>query len=83
MIRDILAVKLPSIKEYQPVYREFREGDVRHSLADISKAQRLLGYGPSHRVQEGLKEAMDWYTEDLLDLESSNLNQGPIPALRG
>ena len=43
------------------VYRDFRAGDVMHSLADISKAKNLLGYAPQYRVGEGLKEAMTWY----------------------
>jgi UDP-N-acetylglucosamine 4-epimerase len=43
------------------VYRDFRAGDVRHSLADISKARALLGYAPSHRIQQGVVAAMDWY----------------------
>jgi len=42
-------------------YRDFRLGDVRHSLADIDKAQRLLGYQPSHRIGDGLQEVMAWY----------------------
>lgn len=45
----------------QPVYREFRAGDVRHSQADISKAQRLLGYAPTHVLADGVAEAMPWY----------------------
>jgi UDP-N-acetylglucosamine 4-epimerase len=45
----------------QPQYRDFRTGDVRHSQADIAKAQRLLGYAPTHRLAEGLAEAMPWY----------------------
>ena len=45
----------------QPVYRDFRDGDVRHSLADISKAATLLGYAPTHRMGEGVAEAMPWY----------------------
>jgi len=44
----------------QPVYRDFRAGDVRHSQADIGKAQRLLGYAPTHRLAEGIAEAMPW-----------------------
>ena len=40
-------------------------GGVRHSLADISKAQLRLGYAPSHRISEGLVEAMAWYVQDL------------------
>ena len=47
----------------QPVYRGFRAGDVRHSQADISKAQSLLGYQPTHRIRDGLAEAMRWYVQ--------------------
>ena len=45
----------------QPVYRDFRAGDVRHSQADIGKAQRLLGYAPTHRLAEGVAQVMPWY----------------------
>ncbi len=45
-----------------PVHRGFRPGDVRHSQADIGKAQRLLGYAPTHDVRAGLAEAVNWYT---------------------
>src|SRR5690554_5341431 len=45
----------------EPEYRDFRAGDVRHSQADVSKAQELLGYAPSHRIGEGIEEAMPWY----------------------
>lgn len=44
-----------------PVLRAFREGDVRHSLADIGKATDLLGYVPSHDLRQGLREAAPWY----------------------
>lgn len=47
----------------EPEYREFRAGDVRHSLADVSKASRLLGYAPEFSVREGLNEAARWYLE--------------------
>ena len=47
----------------QPVYRDFRAGDVRHSQADIAKAQRLLGYAPRHRLADGIALAMPWYVE--------------------
>jgi UDP-N-acetylglucosamine 4-epimerase len=53
------------LKGVQPVYRDFRAGDVRHSLADISKAATLLGYQPTHRIGDGLKVAMDWYVRTL------------------
>lgn len=42
-------------------YRDFRKGDVRHSLADISKAQTLLGYAPTMKVGAGITAAMPWY----------------------
>ena len=45
----------------KPIYRDFRAGDVRHSLADISKAAILLGYAPTQRIGEGLELAMPWY----------------------
>ena len=45
------------------VLRDFRAGDVRHSLADIGKAALLLGYVPSHRIDAGLQESMAWYLE--------------------
>jgi UDP-N-acetylglucosamine 4-epimerase len=51
----------PHLKGVKPAYRDFRAGDVRHSLADISKASKLLGYQPTHRIGDGLKVAMDWY----------------------
>ncbi|MGQ9685750.1 MAG: NAD-dependent epimerase/dehydratase family protein [Thiobacillaceae bacterium] len=64
-IRDLLAQRFPHLRGLKPVYRDFRPGDVRHSQADISKAQGLLGYAPTHRIADGLKEAMDWYVADL------------------
>ena len=45
----------------KPVYGDFRVGDVRHSLADISKARQFLGYSPTHTIQQGLELAMRWY----------------------
>lgn len=64
-IRATLEPRFPHLKGFKPSYRDFRAGDVRHSLADISKAKTLLGYAPSHRIREGLVEAMDWYVNDL------------------
>lgn len=45
----------------QPLHQDFRAGDVRHSLADISKARELMGYAPSHDVRAGLEVAARWY----------------------
>jgi len=64
-IRALLAPKYPHLAGFKPIYRDFRAGDVRHSLADITKARTRLGYEPTHRIGEGLAEAMDWYVRDL------------------
>ena len=45
----------------EPIYRDFREGDVRHSRADISKAKKTLGYQPEFNIFKGLDRAMPWY----------------------
>ncbi|MBI5751834.1 MAG: Vi polysaccharide biosynthesis UDP-N-acetylglucosaminuronic acid C-4 epimerase TviC [Hydrogenophilales bacterium] len=64
-LRSELAPRFPYLADYQPVYRDFRAGDVLHSLADIGKAKTLLQYQPTHTIREGLKVAMDWYVHDL------------------
>lgn len=61
MMRELLIDKFPHLRDHQPTYVAFRQGDVRHSQADISKAYKLLGYEPTHRISQGLKQAMDWY----------------------
>ena len=45
----------------QPLYREERKGDVKHSLADIKKAKNLIGYQPEFSVASGLEIALNWY----------------------
>jgi len=67
MISDRLIERIEGLQVSQPIYREFRVGDVRHSLADISKAKSLLGFEPSHRIDKGLDESMDWYVGTLLN----------------
>ncbi len=61
LVRSELAPHFPRVAQLQPLHRELRQGDIRHSLADISKAKKLLGYAPTDGVVEGLKKAMDWY----------------------
>lgn len=58
-----------------PIYRDFRSGDVRHSLANIEKARNYLGYEPTHRIKEGITEAMEWYVS-LLRPEVMISNKG-------
>ncbi len=66
MIQERVAVKFPKAANAQPVYRDFRPGDVRHSLADISKAEKSLGYQPGYSVEKGLDQAAQWYMENLI-----------------
>ena len=49
----------------EPIYRDFRPGDIRHSNADISKAQRIVGYRPTHDIYQGMEEAIGWYVKNI------------------
>ncbi|RFC54789.1 SDR family oxidoreductase [Brumimicrobium aurantiacum] len=53
------------IKNVEIVHGPNRKGDIPHSLASIEKAKELLGYEPSHRIEEGVKEAVEWYWSNL------------------
>jgi UDP-N-acetylglucosamine 4-epimerase len=72
MMRDLLRARFPHVDAHAPEYVDFRRGDVRHSQADIGKAAALLGYAPTHRIGEGLRQAMDWYVDDLLGAPAGN-----------
>ena len=65
LIRDEVVRHKPEAAGAEALYRDFRAGDVRHSLADISKAHDLLGYEPEYDVRRGLREASDWYCRSL------------------
>ncbi len=65
MLRERLAPYFPHLKGFNPVYQDFRTGDVRHSQADIAKARRLTGYAPTHRIEEGLDASLNWYRANL------------------
>jgi len=60
-IAEALKLERPDLTIEAPRYADFRAGDVRHSLADVSKANKLLGYTPTHNVRAGLRTAMAWY----------------------
>ena len=65
MMCELLAEQFPHVRDHQPQYAPFRAGDVRHSQADISKAIKLLGFAPTHRIGEGMRQAMAWYIRNL------------------
>tara|TARA_B110000238_G_C16130881_1_gene441384 strand:- start:849 stop:1892 length:1044 start_codon:yes stop_codon:yes gene_type:complete len=65
MIQERLTQRSVSIEHKNPIYRDFRVGDVKHSQASINKAKKRLKYQPTHSISQGLDEAMDWYVESL------------------
>jgi UDP-N-acetylglucosamine 4-epimerase len=65
MMRALLQERFPHLRGKEAQYRQFRAGDVRHSQADITRAREWLGYAPTHGIDAGLGEAMDWYVQHL------------------
>ena len=60
-IQSQLLILFPNLPDTHPVYRDFRAGDVLHSLADIKKSSTLLCYSPTHNLRDGLRETLEWY----------------------
>ena len=65
IIEDSLIKNVKGLEKKEPIYGDFRPGDVRHSQASIDKAKKLLGYEPQFRIAEGLNEAISWYINSL------------------
>ena len=65
LLRSQLSNFDTKIKEVEILNGPIRKGDVPHSLASIDKAKKLLDYKPTHEFNEGLKEAVDWYWNNL------------------
>jgi UDP-N-acetylglucosamine 4-epimerase len=65
-LKQYLSVYDPRIADVSIEYGPNRAGDIPHSLASIEKAKTLLGYNPQFSLQEGLKEAVSWYWENLV-----------------
>jgi UDP-N-acetylglucosamine/UDP-N-acetylgalactosamine 4-epimerase len=76
MLRSRLAVSYSHLNDYAPVSRDFRAGDVMHSQADVGKAGRLVGYSPTHSIEQGLDEALEWYTMDRGMVSGANMQEG-------
>lgn len=64
-LKEYLSEYDPKIAAVEVVYGPNRAGDIPHSLASIDKAKSLLGYQPQYSMQEGLKEAVNWYWNNL------------------
>jgi len=66
LIRERVAIARPALVSVQPVYRGFRDGDVRHSQASLEKIAGALAYQPTHTVADGLDEATGFYLKSIL-----------------
>lgn len=68
---DLVSLLKDGLMDFQvrydrkPNFRDFREGDVKHSLASIEKAEVLLSYAPTHNIHQGVKQALPWYVNEL------------------
>jgi len=61
MLREEVARFRPEARRAEPIYEDFRPGDIRRSLADVSLASRLLGYEVTHRIGDGLPATVAWF----------------------
>ncbi|MCB9025391.1 MAG: SDR family oxidoreductase [Bdellovibrionaceae bacterium] len=64
MLKEMLGEANKELKIQDPIYQDFRSGDIKHSLADISKANQLVGYEPTEDVEAGLRKSIKWYIDD-------------------
>lgn len=65
MIEEKLIHRTKGLEKKEPIYQDFRAGDVRHSQANIDKAQALLDYQPKYLISQGMDETMDWYKDNI------------------
>jgi UDP-N-acetylglucosamine 4-epimerase len=71
IVRELLAKRISGIEKIAVQYESPRQGDIPHSLADVSKAVQLLHYQPTHNLREGLEAAINWYCEMYSENKSS------------
>ncbi len=65
LLQELLGKFDPSIKKIKIVYGKEREGEIKYSLASINKAKKLLGYSPKFNFKTGLRQAIQWYWENM------------------
>ena len=65
LINKELNTHIDSFTEKNAIYRDFTAGDIRHSNANILKAQNFVGYVPTHDIYQGMEEAAQWYIESI------------------
>jgi UDP-N-acetylglucosamine 4-epimerase len=64
-LKEFLSAHDAAIADVEIIYGPNRAGDIPHSLASVDKAKKLLGYAPAFSFREGLKQAVEWYWENL------------------
>jgi UDP-N-acetylglucosamine 4-epimerase len=65
VLRSNLVKDYPHLIDFKPRYESFRAGDIRHSMANMNKAQLLFGYSPLVRIHEGVEKALNWYSDNI------------------
>jgi len=78
ILRSKLAPHFPHLENYAPEYGEGRTGDITHSRGSLEKAAALLGFQPSHSLEQGLDKALPWFIESLSEKRSLPLDRVPI-----
>ena len=66
MIEERLIQRTQGLEKKEPIFKDFRAGDVRHSQANIDKAQALLKYQPKYMISKGMDETIDWYCKNIV-----------------
>ena len=64
IIREELSRYDREVLNIEPVYGPERKGDIRHSLASVEKASKLLGYNPTHYIKEGMNKTVNWFIKN-------------------
>ena len=65
LIKKYIEKQYPELDIFEPIYKKFRSGDIKHSLGDISRIEADMGYKPTHYIGEGLPITLDWYLKEL------------------
>jgi len=81
MIEDRLIKRVAGLEKKESIYRDFRAGDVRHSQANINKAQVLLNYQPKYMIGKGMDKTMDWYVDSFTSETTGHLESSVSPTI--
>jgi UDP-N-acetylglucosamine 4-epimerase len=65
LLKRLIGTFMDDVAGLNPRYTSSRPGDVKHSMADISRAETLFGYTPAYSIEEGIKASIKWYVRNL------------------